>query len=45
MVFIDEIDAVGLRRQALGAGVPGMSGLEPVARGSRRRRCTAPGAP
>ena len=30
MVFIDEIDAVGLRRQALGAGGGSMSGLEPL---------------
>src|SRR3954468_1574981 len=30
MVFIDEIDAVGLRRQALGAGGGSMIGLEPV---------------
>jgi ATP-dependent Zn protease len=29
MIFIDEIDAVGLRRQALGAGT-GMTGFQPV---------------
>ena len=36
MVFIDEIDAVGMRRQALGGGTAG--GFQPT----RRRRSTPP---
>ncbi len=29
IVFIDEIDAVGMRRASLGAGTPGMTGMTP----------------
>ena len=44
IVFIDEIDAVGMRRAALGGGAGGAVGRGTSRRPTSRARSTAPGA-